>query len=191
MSSQPFRIDARLQPRLVVITGPPGTGKTSLSKRLAADLDLALLNRDTLKELLFDTLGWDDLAWSRRAGGASYELLYHVLGLLMHTRTACIVESNFQREQASAKLAALVERYSYTVVQVCCTTEADVLRARINHRATSGERHPGHVDYPLPEDEPLRGRWEPLELPGSVIELDTTEWTQLNYHALLLDICRL
>lgn len=180
-----------VRPCLLVVTGPPGTGKTTMSRRLAADLHATLLNRDVLKEILFDTLGWDDLAWSRRVGGASYELLYYVLGLLMHTRTTCIVESNFVRDQACAKVATLVERYTYQVVQLCCSTETNVLRERINRRATSGERHPGHADYVLTEDEPLLGRWQPLDLPGSVIELDTTDWAHMNYPALLAQICSL
>lgn len=42
---------------LIVIVGPPASGKTALARRLATDLRLPLLSRDDFKERLFDTLG--------------------------------------------------------------------------------------------------------------------------------------
>ena len=66
---------------LIIVSGPPASGKTTLSRRLAADLRLPLVQRDSFKEIMFDTLGWQDRAWSQRLGGASYELLYYALDL--------------------------------------------------------------------------------------------------------------
>ncbi len=59
------------------MTGPPGAGKTTLAEALAAELGFALFAKDHIKEMLHDTLGEEaDLAWSRRLGGASMELLW-------------------------------------------------------------------------------------------------------------------
>jgi predicted kinase len=108
------------RPLIVIITGPPGTGKTWLSGRLAHDLGLPGLRRDDVKELLFDTLGIHDRAWSRQLGGASYELLFHMLALLLKTGHACLVESNFSGELAIRKLCALVQQYQYRPFQIQC-----------------------------------------------------------------------
>lgn len=44
-------------PVVIIVAGPPATGKTTLSRWLASELMLPLLNRDSIKEILFDTLG--------------------------------------------------------------------------------------------------------------------------------------
>ena len=60
------------------VSGAPGAGKSSLAGPLAAALGYALITKDTIKETLHDALGAPeaDLAWSRRLGGASMELLW-------------------------------------------------------------------------------------------------------------------
>ena len=63
--------------RLVLVTGPPAAGKTTLAGPLAAELGFALLAKDKIKETLHDALGLDpDLAWSRRLGAATIELMW-------------------------------------------------------------------------------------------------------------------
>ena len=99
---------------LLIVGGPPASGKTTLARRLAADLRLPLLSRDDCKERLFDTLGtgWPtataapnhdatDRAWSRRLGGASYELLWGALETQLAAGVATIVESNFRGARAA------------------------------------------------------------------------------------------
>jgi len=62
---------------LVLVSGPPGAGKTTIAGPLAAGLGFALLAKDRIKETLHDALGQQaDLAWSQRLGGASMELLW-------------------------------------------------------------------------------------------------------------------
>jgi predicted kinase len=63
---------------VVLISGAPGSGKTSLAGPLAAELGFALLGKDRIKETLHDALGAPapDLAWSRRLRAAAIELLW-------------------------------------------------------------------------------------------------------------------
>ncbi|MEZ4592732.1 MAG: zeta toxin family protein [Chloroflexota bacterium] len=44
-------------PRLMLIAGQPGSGKTTLAKQLAAEIHCPLLSRDDLKAGLVHTLG--------------------------------------------------------------------------------------------------------------------------------------
>ena len=53
---------------LVLVTGSPASGKTSLAQPLARQRGLPLLGKDAIKEALFDTLGTGGRTWSRRLG---------------------------------------------------------------------------------------------------------------------------
>ena len=39
------------QPLLVIVSGAPGTGKTTLARRFVVDLELRLLSKDQIKEV--------------------------------------------------------------------------------------------------------------------------------------------
>jgi adenylate kinase family enzyme len=62
---------------MILISGLPCTGKTTLARKIAQKFRLPLISRDDIKESLFDSLGWHDREWSKQLGVASYQLLYY------------------------------------------------------------------------------------------------------------------
>ncbi len=176
------------QSLLIIVAGPPGSGKTTLARRLALDLDLPLVGRDDIKELLFDSLGWSDRAWSQQIGRASYHLLYYVTELLLAGRASLIVESNFSPAVATAEFLALKQQYDCRTFVIHCRADAATLYRRFQHRATAGQRHPGHGDLANHEEfrQALdRGDDDLLDLGGPLLVLDTTDFDAIDYPALL------
>ena len=170
-------------PPLVIVTGPPASGKTTLGRTLATRLRMPFLYKDGIKETLFDALGWSDRAWSRRLGVATYALLFHLLEMELAAGRSLVIESNFDAERAGPSFLALRDRYGFRPVQVCCVTDGAALLERCRSRAATDERHPGHGELAnMAELEPilLRGRIDPLPLDGPIIEVDTTDFAQVD-----------
>lgn len=174
------------QPLLIIISGPPCTGKTFLAKKIANQLRLPVITKDGIKESLFNDLGWSDRAWSRKLGMASFTLLYYFLESSLAAGVSCIIESNFKPAFDNQRFVALKEKYEFEPFQIMCKTDGEVLFERFKKRSESGERHPGHVDhlnYDEVKTELLKGSYEPLSIGGNVYEVDTTDFAVVDYEA--------
>jgi tRNA(Arg) A34 adenosine deaminase TadA/predicted kinase len=168
------------QPLVLIVTGAPASGKTTLGRQLATALQLPYFSKDLFKESLFDSLGWRDRAWSQRLGGASTRLLLRSAEVLLEARQSVLLECNFYAQWDTPQLHALRDRFACRFVQVVCTADGPTLVERYERRALSGERHPGHTDATsLDELIPrlLNERWEALDLDGPILTIDTTNTT--------------
>jgi len=178
-------------PIVVIVSGLPCTGKTTIARRVAERFSLPLMGKDMYKELLFDTLGWKDRTWSKKLGRVSIELLFQFLEAQLAARRSCIVESNFKAEFDTARFLKLEKRYEFDPVQILCITSGDVLFERFKRRAESGARHPGHNDhlnYAEFREMLLRGRSQPLNIGGRLVEIDTTDF--IDYAAVFAEIAQ-
>ena len=172
---------------LIIITGAPGTGKTTLGRRIAGAFALPFVHKDGIKETLFDSLGWKDRAWSNELGAAAMEILFYLVEVQLRAGRSVVVEGNFYPEFHTPRFAALQERYSFTHFQILCTTDAQALAERYQRRATSGERHPGHLDQELIRElDPFRvqDRHGLLGIGGRALEVDTSDFTMIEYEGL-------
>jgi hypothetical protein len=176
------------KPLRIIISGPPCAGKTALGRRLAKALRLPFINKNAIKASLFDTLGWENRAWSQPFGRASSELLYSCAEAQLAAAHALIIESHFDPAFATSRLLVLQATVDVEPVQGQCIAAGEMLCPSFNARAESGERHPGHVDhlnYAEFQSTLMHNRHDAFELGGSVIEVDTTDFQQIDYERLL------
>jgi len=151
---------------IVMVSGAPAAGKSTLAARLAPALGLPLIRKDDIKETLADALdGPDgDLAFSRRLGGAAMEVLWR---LAAHC-PATVIEANFRpaSDYERERLRGLAAR----IVEVYCACPPEELARRFAARARTAHR--AHPLRTLPADL-LAEYGRPMGV-GKVVEVDTS-----------------
>jgi predicted kinase len=160
-------------PILVVVTGPPASGKSTIARDLATELSIPFLSKDELKERVYEELGSGEQV-EPVVERSALAILYSVARSNLTAGVSVLLESNFDRESDTAPLRDLEAR----IVQVHFGGDAEELARAFAERAAEGKRHEGHDDDPDDAAEVRHkieaGFWDPLDLPGELIRVDTT-----------------
>lgn len=180
------------RPVLVIVTGLPGTGKTTLVRRLAADAKLPAFSRDDLYETMYDALERNGAEDPSVVGSAMFTLLYYVTGSVLAAGQSALVEGFFgNTELRTAEFLRLQQRHAFEPLQIICRADGKVLLDRFLARMESEERHAGHQDLAWIEaykERLLQGHFTPLALDGRIIEIDTTTPHSFAYDDLLQQV---
>ncbi|HET8911166.1 MAG TPA: AAA family ATPase, partial [Ktedonobacteraceae bacterium] len=134
-------------PVLIIVSGLPGAGKSTLGQRLADQFLLPLVQKDMIKETLCDILGCTTLSQSQLYGRASMALLYQFAEVILKRGQTCVIESVFHPSVSMPDLLKLQQRCPFIPLQIYCRAERAVLTERVKQRWESGQRHPGHMEH--------------------------------------------
>jgi predicted kinase len=179
------------KPILIIVSGLPGAGKSTLSQRLADHFQLPLIQKDMIKETLCDLLECTTLPQSQLYGRVSMALLYQFAEVMLKRGCPCIIESTFHPSFSVPDLLQLQHHCPFLPLQIYCRAEGAVLAERVKRRWEAGQRHRGHMEHlrvfdptlPIPPD-----YLQPLPLDGHVIEVNTTNFETIDYQLLFTQI---
>jgi hypothetical protein len=176
------------QAHLILITGLPGTGKSTLARMIASRYGLPLICKDTIKEPLLDVIGASARAESRRLSDASFAVMFALARECVRAGTDLILEGNFrvgEHEPVVQSMAATAQELtaaqeptsaqgltSVRLAQVLCRAAEPVRIARLHARATDPSRHAGHRDADI-ATEPSPPTIDFLALPGERFTFDS------------------
>jgi predicted kinase len=164
-----------MTPALIVVTGPPASGKTTVARALARELRIPYVSKDTLKETLYEEIGSAE-ELEPKLERAALALLFAAVEDQLEEGVSVVAESNFDSDSDVGPFRRLTAEHDMRLIQVHTMRPKERLLERFAERAASGRRHPGHGDHPKDVDE-VRARleagdWDPLDLPGELLEFE-------------------
>ena len=178
-------------PILIIVTGIEASGKSYIAKYLSDKLNLPFFSKDTIKEKLFDTIGYKDRAWSQTLGKGSLAILFQTAEELLRQQQSVIIESNFQPNLAKIDIKNLIKNIPVKIFQIICFADGQEIYRRFKERVQLNNRHPGHCDdvniieY---KDKLIKGGKFPIDIEGEKFEIDTTDFSKVNLDPLTLEL---
>ena len=128
----------------ILVTGIPAAGKSTMSEAMSKKLKLPVISKDTIKELLFDHIGFQSREEKVNLGIASMEIMYYVAGQLMKAGQSFILENNFEYSSEHG-IKVLLTKYQYSVLTITLTGDYKIIYQRFLERESSPSRHKGHI----------------------------------------------
>ncbi len=188
----------------ILVTGIPAAGKSTMAEVMSERLKLPVVSKDTIKELLFDKVGFQSREEKVNLGIASMEIMYYVAGQLMKAGQPFILENNFEYSSEHG-IKNLLEKYQYFALTITLTGDYKVIYQRFLERESSPDRHRGHVVndcYPEKKENNLKTQkaktisydnfvrgieqrgFEAFCVEGRQIKVDTTDFSKINMEEL-------
>jgi glucokinase len=127
--------------KYVVLSGLPGSGKSTVARRLAPILGLSVLDKDDILDALFDSLGVGDAAWRSKLSRAADEVFCRVAPSLGEA----ILVSWWRHPDAtgdSGTPTTWLQSLPGGVLEIHCVCPPQLAAARFAAR----QRHAGHLD---------------------------------------------
>ena len=145
-------------PKLIIVCGLPGSGKTTLAKALSKKLGIACLCKDDIKEKLYESMNLSTLEDSKRIGKPAVDIMLYLAEQQLASGVDVIIESPFNFPEDYPLFEDWKEKYNLDLYSIICSTSFSERRKRFLTR----KRHEAHHDTQRVSD----------HLPDSVIEYD-------------------
>ena len=165
----------------IVVSGLPASGKTTLSRGIAAEFGLPLIDKDDILERFFESMGIGDAKWRQLLSRTSDVAMQHIA-----LDSGGAVLTSFWHQQGMPPSSGTPTRWIPSgpnpVIEIYCDCPAEIAARRFIDR----KRHPGHLDELKREDELLADLQKlsllgPLNI-GKLVRVDTSG--DVDHHAI-------
>lgn len=134
--------------KLLLITGDIAAGKSTFSEILSERYHIAVFQKDTVKEILGDSIGFRNREENKKLSNAAVETMCHIFSQIAATGGDVILEANFHEAELE-KLHSIAQEKEYDVLTLVLRGDAEVLYRRYLHRMKEENRHPVHLTTTL------------------------------------------
>lgn len=173
--------------KLLLITGDLATGKSTFANVLSNRYEVDLFYKDSIKEVLGDTIGFSGREENKRLSNASMKLMYLIFDEFTRFNKDIILESNFHTNELEI-LHEIANEHGYDVLTLVLRGEIDILHKRYLNRIHDENRHPVHLSTTLDVYEDfkkftIKSREE--EIIGNLIQINANDFLYQNDFNLL------
>ena len=126
---------------LIIVAGMPATGKTTLSKKLAKNLRVPMLEKDEIKEEMYKIQGYRNLEDRAVADIVANAILLRCARNILESGTSLLIVNNFDPSMAG-QVQDLIDTTGCKCVTVFLDGDPDILHARYVQRDANHQRHP-------------------------------------------------
>lgn len=126
--------------KLIIFTGPPASGKSSIAETVAKRLGLDLTSKDACKIALFERFGFTSHAEKKRLSIQGESDMHEIVKRHVEQDRDIVIDNNYKNYD---DLRAIISssNVGIAVYCICVTADYGLLARRYNERVSSGNRH--------------------------------------------------
>lgn len=176
--------------KLLLVMGDLAAGKSTFANMLSKRYDTVVFFKDSIKEVLGDTIGFSNREENKKLSRATMELMFHIFSRLAKQGSDLILESNFHSSELE-RLHEIAGENHYQVLTLVLRGEVTVLHQRYLNRMRHENRHPVHLSTTFDVFEDFRDYTDSLrreEIPGNTVYIHAEDFSYQTDPALLTQI---
>jgi len=133
------------KPKCIIITGRPGSGKTTLARKLAERLWMPVLSRDEIKEGYVNTFGVKHDQLPPDTNGLVSDFFFRLVNQYLAGNISVVIEAAFQHEVWAPRIPKILELARVRIV-VCVVDDAVAAQRHLKRGLENPRREFYHGD---------------------------------------------
>lgn len=125
---------------LIILTGAPAVGKSSIASVLSEQLSIPLISKDEFKISLFEKHGFNNHDQKKQLSLLGENMMYEMIENYVHSNKNLLVDNNFKNFE---RIRDICKKNKDMCTIICLNFFADfqILANRYNNRITTKNRH--------------------------------------------------
>ena len=173
--------------KLLLITGDLATGKSTFANILSERYDVNVFFKDSIKEVLGETIGFSNREENKKLSNASMGLMFFIFSEFGKIKKNLILESNFHTTELE-RLHKIAFENNYEVLTIVLRGDVEILHKRYLNRMKNENRHPVHLSTTLDVFDDFKGYTEysrTEEVLGNVMYINADDFSYQTDKAIL------
>ena len=165
--------------KLLLIMGDLATGKSTFANILSKRYDINVFLKDSIKEVLGDTIGFSNREENKKLSNATIELMWFIFSEFGKLNKNLILEANFHTEELERLHKKAIEN-NYEVLTIILRGDVEILHKRYLNRMQNEARHFVHLSTTLDIFEDFEAYTKSLateKIPGNTMFINANDFS--------------